>query len=248
MVCFQPDLGTTMSLDVNLNQVKQPLTHPKERKKKTYGTVPIVQLCLKNVHVLQGNFTMPHGGGSRSLSLAREKLVYHAIALNFEAQLKLSYDLNTKNTVVLFPDLEEDDIFLLKHPELRDKGAINLGLKESQANADEEDVLRHVKHLVVIDGTWAQAKSMYRSCSFLHGFRRVQFAGGLTGKYIFRKEPKHNYLSTLESIAHCLPFLERQEPEQPCLSSVLLQAFTAMVSNQLQFVPDRTNKFTEAEG
>ena len=155
------------------------LQHPKERKKKTYGTVPIVQLCLKNVHVLKGNFTMPDGGASRSLSLAREKHVYHAIALNFEAQLKLSYDLNTTNTVVLFPDLEEDDIFLLKHPELRDKRAINLGLKEPQANGDEEEVLKHIKHLVVIDGTWAQAKSMYRSCSFLHEFRRVQVSCGL---------------------------------------------------------------------
>eukprot|EP00960_Hanusia_phi_P036827 752542-Hanusia_phi.AAC.10 len=105
------------------------LQHPKEKKKKTYGTVPILQLCLKNVRVLQGNFTMPEGGDETTSSIAREKHVYHALALNFESQLQLGVELDTKNTVVLFPDLEQDDIFLLKHPELKDRRAINLGLR-----------------------------------------------------------------------------------------------------------------------
>ena len=82
---------------------------------------------------------------------------------------------------------------------------------------------------------------------------RVQFSKGasIKGEYTFRKEPKDNFLSTLESIAYCLTVLEPPpRPSRPregavptgwqdekTVSEWLMQAFKAMVNNQVQFLP-----------
>ena len=51
-----------------------------------------------------------------------------------------------------------------------------------------------------------QAKAIYKHTPSLRKARRVQFSkeAGMKGAYEFRKEPKDNFLSTLESIAYCL--------------------------------------------
>jgi DTW domain-containing protein YfiP len=51
-----------------------------------------------------------------------------------------------------------------------------------------------------------QAKAIYKHTPSLRKATRVQFSkdAGMKGGYEFRKEPKDNFLSTLESIAYCL--------------------------------------------
>ena len=51
-----------------------------------------------------------------------------------------------------------------------------------------------------------QAKAIYKHTPSLRKARRVQFSkeADMKGAYEFRKEPKENFLSTLESIAYCL--------------------------------------------
>ena len=62
--------------------------------------------------------------------------------------------------------------------------------------------------VVVLDGTWHQAKVLLRQLPALSGLRRVRFTPDEPSEYRIRKEPKADYLSTLESIALVLETLE----------------------------------------
>lgn len=61
--------------------------------------------------------------------------------------------------------------------------------------------------IVALDGTWDQAKTLLR-LSGLEGVRRVRFRPKAPSEYRIRKEPKVDYLSTLESVALVLELLE----------------------------------------
>jgi len=69
--------------------------------------------------------------------------------------------------------------------------------------------------LIVVDGTWRQAGRVMRETRVLQQaisagtVRRVQFAHAGSSGYEFRKEPHDFCLSTLESVAYTLRFLER---------------------------------------
>lgn len=62
--------------------------------------------------------------------------------------------------------------------------------------------------VVVLDGTWHQAKVLLRQLPALAGLRRVRFTPDEPSEYRIRKEPKADYLSTLESVALVLETLE----------------------------------------
>ncbi len=62
--------------------------------------------------------------------------------------------------------------------------------------------------VVVIDGTWNQARAMNRRLSALARLPRVRFTPDAPSEYRIRKEPKADYLSTVESIALVLSHLE----------------------------------------
>lgn len=84
-------------------------------------------------------------------------------------------------------------------------------------------------HLVVIDGTWHQAKTLYRDMTWLHDFPHYVLSPDAPSRYRIRREPKHDYISTLEALLLALQHLE------PCLTGVeqLLGAFDAMIDLQI---------------
>jgi DTW domain-containing protein YfiP len=272
------------------------LQHPKERKKATYGTVPIVRLCIENVHVISANLNGPdeyerpvwseEDAGKRH----QEKKHVHEMKRTarlceaFANDLILQEALERENTLLLFPDLDPYDPFVFhQHPELLQEGAVNLEehfshgsvlrlAEEAQASKEpgggEQEIAiagctpgtgtttsSHAvpRTLIAIDGTWAQAKAIYKHTPSLRKAMRVQFSKGasIKGEYTFRKEPKDNFLSTLESIAYCLTVLEPPPPpsrpreeavptggqDEKTVSEWLMQAFKAMVNNQVQFLP-----------
>ncbi len=95
------------------------------------------------------------------------------------------------------------------------------------------DVLRHPPAgpvtLVVVDGTWWQAKKVLRENPELAALPRYAFAPPTPSEYRIRREPQPTYTSTLEALVHVLGALEG-EPER---FRALLEPFRAMIDAQL---------------
>jgi DTW domain-containing protein YfiP len=83
--------------------------------------------------------------------------------------------------------------------------------------------------LVVVDGTWSQAKSVVRDNPVLQALPRYAFSAPELSQYRIRKEPRDEYVSTIEALMFVLGALEG-EPER---FRALLDPLNAMVDLQL---------------
>ncbi|MEO6775090.1 MAG: tRNA-uridine aminocarboxypropyltransferase [Kofleriaceae bacterium] len=83
--------------------------------------------------------------------------------------------------------------------------------------------------LVVVDGTWSQAKTVVRDNPCLQALPRYAFATPEPSQYRIRKEPRAEYVSTIEALMHVLGVLERD----PARFRALLDPLNAMVDAQL---------------
>lgn len=90
--------------------------------------------------------------------------------------------------------------------------------------------------LVVIDGTWSQARSLLRNNPWLGRLPRYTFEPARPSEYRIRSEPRADYVSTVEAIAHALGALEGTEQR----FAPLLAPFRAMVDVQLGFAARST--------
>ncbi|MCB9922990.1 MAG: DTW domain-containing protein [Planctomycetaceae bacterium] len=84
--------------------------------------------------------------------------------------------------------------------------------------------------LVIIDGTWYQAKTIVRDVAQLQKLPCYRFAPSSPGQYRIRREPNAQSLSTLEATVAALRTLE---PDTPGWDQ-LLAAFNQMVEKQLE--------------
>ncbi|MGO8998611.1 MAG: tRNA-uridine aminocarboxypropyltransferase [Polyangiaceae bacterium] len=83
--------------------------------------------------------------------------------------------------------------------------------------------------LIVIDGTWSQAKTIVRDNPRLRALPRYTFHPPAPSEYRIRKEPKDAYVSTLEALVFVLGALERD----PARFHALLAPFRAMIDAQI---------------
>ena len=83
--------------------------------------------------------------------------------------------------------------------------------------------------LVVVDGTWSQAKSVVRDNPILQALPRYAFATPEPSQYRIRREPRAEYVSTIEALMHVLGALEGE----PARFRALLDPLHAMVESQL---------------
>ncbi len=83
--------------------------------------------------------------------------------------------------------------------------------------------------LVVVDGTWAQAKKIIKHDPALQKLPRYAFAPRAPSEYRIRREPEAHCVSTIEALMYTLGALEG-DPER---FTALLDPFRAMVEFQL---------------
>ncbi len=95
------------------------------------------------------------------------------------------------------------------------------------------DVVRHPPPgpitLVVVDGTWWQARKLVRQSRVLSSLPRYAFVPPSPSEYRIRKEPHPDYVSTIEALMHVLGAIEG-EPER---FRELLVPFRAMIDAQI---------------
>ncbi|MFO1076141.1 MAG: tRNA-uridine aminocarboxypropyltransferase [Planctomycetota bacterium] len=115
------------------------------------------------------------------------------------------------------------------HP--RDLPAAAAGLYPPAAAVDIAELppAERPSTLVVLDGTWAHSKNLYRQNPWLQGLRRVRIAPAEPSRYRIRREPRPECLSTLEATVCALRVLE---PATPGLDG-LIAVFDAMVDRQI---------------
>lgn len=94
---------------------------------------------------------------------------------------------------------------------------------------DESSRPEHLDQLVILDGTWHQAKNLVRDIPRLQTLPRYRLAPRSPGRYRIRREPNEHALSTLEATVSALQALE---PDTTGLD-LLLRAFDEMVDTQI---------------
>ncbi|CAI9720723.1 Hypothetical predicted protein [Octopus vulgaris] len=84
-------------------------------------------------------------------------------------------------------------------------------------------------NLVLLDGTWSQARGLFHQNLMMKWPQKVQIKSGMISKYVIRTQPTDVCLSTLESAAVALSYLEKK----PYLVETLTKPLEALCQFQL---------------
>lgn len=141
------------------------------------------------------------------LGLAENKcLIFKGKRFPLTRHENLETILKQPNTILLYPS----------------KAAVNI---EDLLDCNEE-----FYNLVLIDGTWPQAKAIYASSPILHTIKQVKLVSRNVSNYIIRTQPTEGCLSTLETAAVALSQLEKD----PKYSDQLVRPLHMLCKFQLE--------------
>ncbi|XP_066214060.1 tRNA-uridine aminocarboxypropyltransferase 2 [Saccopteryx leptura] len=84
--------------------------------------------------------------------------------------------------------------------------------------------------IIIIDGTWSQAKDIFYKNSLFRLPKQVQLKTSISSQYVIRTQPTNRCLSTLECAAVALSILEKNH----YIQETLLRPLQALCSFQLQ--------------
>lgn len=89
-------------------------------------------------------------------------------------------------------------------------------------NGRPQDLKRPLDGIIVLDGTWSQAKTLWWRNAWLLGLPRIALTPREPSMYgRLRTEPRRDYVSTLEAIADVLPALGESEQVRDSLRRLL---------------------------
>jgi DTW domain-containing protein len=85
--------------------------------------------------------------------------------------------------------------------------------------------------LVVVDGTWWQARKLLKRNAALRALPQLRFTPASPSNYRIRREPADHCVATVEALALALGALE----EEPARFATLLRPFEAMIDTQIRY-------------
>ncbi len=133
------------------------------------------------------------------------------------------------------------------HPRVRALAAAPYGetvvLYPAPDAVEPEDLPRDAcRNLLVIDGTWIQARKMFARNALVRSLPRVGFAPYLPSRYRIRREPAPHCRATIEAVVEALERFEHDDTKfRP-----LLRAFDHMVEQQIHYKEQQPNPYTRA--
>jgi DTW domain-containing protein YfiP len=99
--------------------------------------------------------------------------------------------------------------------------------RKGEALPDQNAALRDIEGIILLDGTWSQAKAIWWRNAWILKCRRVILGPRRPSRYgSLRKEPRRDGLSTLEAAAMLLSRLERK----PEIETALTGSFERMLA------------------
>lgn len=99
-----------------------------------------------------------------------------------------------------------------------------------------EDLGEPPRTLLILDGTWPQARKMMALNPALHALPRIRLAPARPGNYRIRREPAQHCVATVEAVVAVLAALEGD----PARFTPLISAFESMVDRQIAAEASRT--------
>ena len=94
--------------------------------------------------------------------------------------------------------------------------------------------------VIVIDSTWFCSKKMIQYSTNVMALPKLSFSGEYRSIFTFKREPKPEYISTIESCYYLIKELQAAEVVQnQCDPECLMTAFKEMIKFQLQKENDR---------
>jgi DTW domain-containing protein YfiP len=111
-----------------------------------------------------------------------------------------------------------------KFPQGRTVVALN---KKGDPVPDQDEALKHLHGVIVLDGSWAQAKTLWWRNAWLLKVRRIALKPARPSRYgNLRREARREALSTLEATALLMSELE----SKPAISEALHATFERLLS------------------
>ncbi len=99
--------------------------------------------------------------------------------------------------------------------------------RKGEALPDQDQALRDIEGVILLDGTWSQAKAIWWRNAWILKCRRVILGPRQPSRYgNLRKEPRRDGLSTIEAAAMLLSRLERK----PEIETALTASFERMLA------------------
>ena len=99
--------------------------------------------------------------------------------------------------------------------------------RKNEPLADQAGVLRAIEGVIVLDGTWSQAKALWWRNAWMLKCRRIVLDPKAPSRYgALRREPRREGLATIEAAGLVLARLERR----PDIAARLDEAFAAMLA------------------
>ncbi|KAK7590213.1 hypothetical protein V9T40_001826 [Parthenolecanium corni] len=146
-----------------------------------------------------------------SLALTSDKfIIFRGTKFPQSKHSGLHAILNSPDTVLVYPTSEAVDLNEL--PKVTDSSSLRY-------------------NLVLIDGTWPQAKTIYNKSKALHSLKQVKISTPRGSEFTIRTQPTDNCLSTLETAAEALAVLENK----PTVKHDLLRPLSTMCSFQFSY-------------